>query len=393
MDYFKELFTSLTQRMGELVPGIIGAILVLVIGLIIAWSIKKLILHLFKKVSIDEKISAKLSPNFKFDRFIAQIGYLLVVIFTLLIVLDMMGIKGVLEPLSNMLNEFLGFLPNIAAAIIIGFAGYIIATLASEATGFIAMTLQNVSQKAGLEGSLSLGNIIKQVVFILVFIPILIAALDALKISVISDPAKAMFSDFLQAIPKILAGAIILAVFYIVGKYIVALLTELLHNIGTDKLSTSLALGDFGKGEKPLSGLIGKIAFFFIMFGGIIAAMEKIDLPQVSGILNDVFEIAGKIFFGVLILFIGNYLSNLTKKSIAQSEDNEWLGSLAKFAVLFIFLALGLNTMGIGEEIVNLAFGITIGALAVAFALSFGLGGREAAGKYMEEFLGRFSKK
>ena len=42
--------------------------------------------------------------------------------------------------------------------------------------------------------------------------------------------------------------------------------------------------------------------------------------------------------------------------------------------------------MGIAESIVNLAFGLTLGAIAVAFALSFGLGGREAAGKQMEHF-------
>lgn len=393
MDNFNELFSSLTQRVGQILPGIAGAIVVLVVGLIIAWSVKKLILHLFKKVNVDEKINAKFSSNFKLDEFVARLGYFLVLIYMLLVVLDMLGIKGVLEPLSNMLSEFLGFLPNIVAAGIIGFAGYVIATLASEATGFVALTLQDVSKKAGLEGSLSIGSIVKQVVFIFVFIPILIAALDALQMNVIADPAKEMFSNFLNAIPKILAGAVILGVFYIVGKYIVSLLVELLHNLGTDNLSNSLELGDFGNAERPLSGMIGKVAFFFIMFGGIIAAMEKIDLPQFTNVLNEVFDIAGRIFFGLVILFLGNYLSNIAKKSIAQSEDSEWLGSLAKFAVLFIFLALGLNTMGIGEEIVNLAFGLTVGALAVAFALSFGLGGREAAGKYMDKFLGKLDKK
>jgi len=49
--------------------------------------------------------------------------------------------------------------------------------------------------------------------------------------------------------------------------------------------------------------------------------------------------------------------------------------------------------MGIADDIVQLAFGLTLGAVAVAFALSFGLGGREAAGKQMEQFLNRFDKK
>jgi len=48
--------------------------------------------------------------------------------------------------------------------------------------------------------------------------------------------------------------------------------------------------------------------------------------------------------------------------------------------------------MGIADDIVNLAFGLTLGSIAVAFALAFGLGGREAAGKSMEDFLSRFRK-
>ena len=48
--------------------------------------------------------------------------------------------------------------------------------------------------------------------------------------------------------------------------------------------------------------------------------------------------------------------------------------------------------MGIAENIVNMAFGLTLGAAAVAFALSFGLGGREAAGKQMERFFDKMNK-
>jgi hypothetical protein len=57
---------------------------------------------------------------------------------------------------------------------------------------------------------------------------------------------------------------------------------------------------------------------------------------------------------------------------------------------LGLFIAIALRTMGIANEIVTLAFGLTLGAAAVAFALSFGLGGREAAGKQMEHMLSRY---
>ena len=65
------------------------------------------------------------------------------------------------------------------------------------------------------------------------------------------------------------------------------------------------------------------------------------------------------------------------------------LAGIARFAILGLVLAMGLRAMGLADDIVNLAFGLTLGAIAIAVALSFGLGGREAAGKQMEHWLGR----
>ena len=48
-----------------------------------------------------------------------------------------------------------------------------------------------------------------------------------------------------------------------------------------------------------------------------------------------------------------------------------------------LVLAMGLKAMGIADSIVNLAFGLTLGAVAVAFALSFGLGGQEAVARLL----------
>jgi len=155
-------------------------------------------------------------------------------------------------------------------------------------------------------------------------------------------------------------------------------------------LTSELGLNTVIGQERSLSTLLGNIAFFFILFSGIIAASEKLNLVQLTDILNEVFSIAGRVFFGLVILTIGNFLANLAKEAMVSSEDNLWLGTIVRLAVLFIFLALGLSTMGIAQEIVNLAFGLTIGALAVAFALAFGLGGREAAGQYLSDLLKRF---
>ena len=72
--------------------------------------------------------------------------------------------------------------------------------------------------------------------------------------------------------------------------------------------------------------------------------------------------------------------------------DSEGLARLAQVAIIGLVIAMGLRAMGIADDIVNLAFAFTFGTVAVALALSFGLGGREAAGKQMEYWLSKLRK-
>ena len=90
---------------------------------------------------------------------------------------------------------------------------------------------------------------------------------------------------------------------------------------------------------------------------------------------------------------VGNWIATLASTSFAKGTDNKFVSSVIKVAILAIFLAMGLRTMGLADEIVNLAFGITLGTIAVTIALSFGLGGREAAGKQMAKIIEKFNTK
>jgi hypothetical protein len=93
-------------------------------------------------------------------------------------------------------------------------------------------------------------------------------------------------------------------------------------------------------------------------------------------------------------MVIGVWLSNIAYDAIkkADSTHTAALAGIARVAILGLVTAMGLRAMGIANEIVQMAFGLTFGAVAVAVALSFGLGGREAAGKLMEHWLSRWRK-
>lgn len=389
MQTLNEMLSSLSRRAGDILPDILGALIVLIVGIIIAKILRRVVMALLQKTTIDDRIGKRLNTSFRIDKFISSLVYYLVLLFVLLLVLDMMNVRNVLAPLQNMLNDFVTFIPKIIAAGIIGYAGYVIAQIASEGVGFLTQRLEGFSDKIGLTDSVDLAKIVKQLVFVFVFIPILIIALDTLNLHAISDPAVEMLSEMMNAIPNIIAAAIIIAVFYFVGKYAIAFVVGLLKNLNVDQMANKLGISQI-TGTSSLSQMLGNIAFFFLMFAGLIAAMDKLNLTSMTEILENIFQITGKIFFGLIILAIGNYISKLAADTLAQTEKNSWLASIVRFATLGIFLAISLSTMGIGEDIVRLAFGLTLGSAAVAIALSFGLGGREAAGKTMESWLKKF---
>lgn len=382
---FSQLFGSLSTNFGSALPKVLGALAVLIIGLFIARIVRGAIAKVLKRSGVDSRLG---SSSVSISKIVSKLVYYVIVIFVLMAVLNMMGITGALAPLQDMLAKVTGYIPNIIGAGIIGFVGYTIANIAKEAVGAISGTIESYTDKYDLGAELNLTGIIKQLVFLFVFIPLLLVALDTLNMEMISDPAKNMLNQLMSAIPNIIAAGIILFVFYIVGKFVVGIVGDLLKSMNVDSYADSLGMGSM-TANSSLSTMITKGLQAFIMFFGLLTAVDRLGFTQLSDILNSILGMAGSIIFGGIILLIGNKISTLVSDYFKKS-DSPAMASIARFATLGLFLAMGLKYMGLADDIVNLAFGLTLGAVAVAFALSFGLGGREAAGRQMGKFLDKF---
>lgn len=380
------------EKLGSFVPDAIGAAIVLVLGIILCGFIRKAASYLLAKLKLDDRINKEREKRLEVEAPIAAFVYYLVLLYVLLLVLNILGVEGVLEPLQNMFEKFVTYIPNIIAAGVIGFAGFIVARIVSVVVGVAAKGIDALSEKLGLAQNVSLSKIVQQLVFLFIFVPILIVALDALQMEAISAPATGMLNQFLAAIPDIIGAAIILAVFYVAGRFVVSMLVELLKNIGADKLPEKLGLQPIVGQGIALSKLAGSVVFFFIMFTAVISALEKLSMSGISTVLSGLLVLAGQVVLGLIILAVGNFFANLAHKLLSQGEGNAAVASIARYSILALVLAIGLNAMGIANTVVNLAFGLTLGAIAVAFALSFGLGGREAAGRQMEYILSKFRK-
>lgn len=373
----------------DYIPGILGALLVLLIGWLIAKGIKAVVVRLLRKTSWDERLFRN-SGMGDTNVFLGNIFYYVIMIIVLLIVLEILGVDQVLSPLENMLNEFLAFIPNLIGAVLIGFIGYLLAKFVSNLINIGGNFLDKVVDRTGFKDTHKLVNILRKVVFIIIFIPFLIQAFNALELDAISGPANNILNGFIAMLGEIIIASLILIIFIWGGKYLADFLEDLFKSLGLDRTADKIHMQNMIGVDQSLSKVIANVIYFFLVFFGVITAVEILGLTQLTETLDQILDITGQILFGLLILAIGNYISMLIYNTMTKSRDNTFIASVVRYAALALFIAIALRTMGIANEIVELAFGLTLGAIAVAVALSYGLGGRDAAGEHFRDIISRF---
>lgn len=381
-------WNNFLNSISEFLPGLLGALIVLLIGWIIARVIKSVVVALLRKTSWDEKV---FGPSHEGDtnNLIGTIIYYLIMIIVLIAVLDILGMNQVLQPLKDMMNQFLLFIPNLIGALIIAFIGYVLAKFISSLITIGGSFLDKIVDKTGFKSTEQLVNILQKVVFILIIIPFLIQALNALELEAVSEPANKLLSDFVGLIGNLIIAAIILFIFIYIGKFLANFLEGLFKSIGLDRAGEKIQIQNM-IGNQSLSSILANLIYFFLVFFGLITAVGILGLNNLEVILNEILAVTGQILFGLVILAIGNYISLLVYNSMSKSENNTFIAGVIRWAILALFLAMALRTMGIANEIVELAFGLLLGAIAVAVALSYGLGGREAAGEHFKDIIKKF---
>lgn len=230
---------------------------------------------------------------------------------------------------------------------------------------------------------MKISKFVGSLVFGVILLPIVVAALSVLNIPAISVPASSMINDLVAAVPNIIGSAIILLVTYFVTKFVVLILGGLLESMLVNSLPEKMgAQGMFSESFTPVK-FVGGAIMFFSMLTGATAAVNALGIEVISTIFAKALE-----FGGGIILLIGNFLSSIAHQRLSAG-GSQGMANIARFAILGLVLAMSLKAMGLADNIVNLAFGLTKGGVAVAAAIAFGLGGRDAAKAVADKWAGR----
>lgn len=376
-----QIINVLNDYLGPVITGKLGHALVglaiLIIGLIIVKFITGILLRMLKKVSFLHRQNSDGSTT----DLASPIGSLVkavLTIFVLMAVLQHFGLTDVLAPLQTMVSKFTAAVPNIIGAGVIIYAGWVIAKIVSEFAGIGFSKLDDqIAERTGND-DLKISSFASAFIFVAILLPIAVSALGVLSIPAISDPASAMIQKLMDAVPNVVGAGIILLVTYFAAKFVIFMLTGLLEGANINALPAKLGItGLFSESFTPTK-LVGGAIMLFSMLAAATAAVNVLGIDIISEVFARILNFGGGLLVGGLILVIGNFLSTLAYQKMSQGGGSG-LASIARIGILGLVLAMGLKSMGLADNIVNMAFGFTIGSVAVAAALAFGLGGRDAA--------------
>ena len=176
---------------------------------------------------------------------VGNVLFWLVILLFMPSILAAYDLRGLLEPVQSMLTRLLDMVPNVFGAAVIGFVGWLVAkVLRGLVTNLLgAAGADKMGSQIGLADAVKLSRLAGTIVFILVFVPTLIAALDALRIDAISRPATEMLERLLAAVPNLVAAALILVVTWYVAKFAADVLARLLAGMGLDTIPEKLGIG------------------------------------------------------------------------------------------------------------------------------------------------------
>jgi hypothetical protein len=404
--FFQALgLTLVAQPLNELLtivfsylPKLFAALVIALIAWIVAIVLKRIVLQVLRAAKVDEGVSSKTGLEGKglpLSQSIAEIVYYLVLLLFLPMILSALGLSGLLEPLQIMISKILLFLPNLFAAALIVIIGWFLARILQKIVTnlLVALGAEKLSEKIGLSkilGEQGLSGLIGLVVYILILIPVLIAALQALALDAITQPVSNILNQILGILPALFGAALVLAIAYLLGKVVAELITNLLKAMGFNSILVRLDLGkEPVEGERTPSQIVGYLVLVAIMLFALIEASQILRFTLLADLIYEFTIFAGHVLMGLIILAIGIYLANLAFNVVMSSgmSQAKVLAQAARIVILVFSGAMALRQMGLANDIINMAFGLLLGALAVAIALAFGLGGREIAAREIEKWL------
>lgn len=203
-----------------------------------------------------------------------------------------------------------------------------------------------------------------------------------------------VWSELTAALPNIIAAIVILFVGYVLANAVKGIVVRLSQQLQVDSAIRATGVDAMVEktGYKLNTGkFLGTVAKWFILIVFFIFALDVLNLSEATAFLTtSVLGYLPHVFVATIILFAAVIIAQFVERVVtaaataARFKSVTLIAKFAKVAVIVFAILAALNELQIANELVQMLFGGMVFALALALGLSFGLGGRDAASRYIE---------
>jgi hypothetical protein len=389
-----EPLQSLLDKILGAAPSVLWAAVLLLIAWLLATGLRLLVRKVFDGLRLDERLGSEVleeeDSRVPVSQMLSETVYWLIFLLFLPAVLGALKLEGLLRPVQSMVEDLVGFLPNLFAAAAIFVVGWFFAKIIRRIVSNLvaAVGLDSVGERVGLDKALGkqrLSGLVGLVLYTFILLMVLVLSLDALKLEKITRPASDMLDQILSAIPGLFGAALILTIAFVVGRLVAGLVSNLLQAAGFDRLIEKLGFKWSSEGGTA-SGLIGHLVVVLVMLFAAVEALNLLGFAQLATLVSSFIVFFGNVLLGVVVFLLGLYLANLAAGAVQASGQSPLLATAARVAITVLAGAMALRQMDVAENIIDMAFGLILGAAAVAAAIAFGMGGRDLARQELERW-------
>ncbi|MCM3440334.1 mechanosensitive ion channel [Metabacillus halosaccharovorans] len=330
-------------------PDLVLALLVLLIGWIVATIIAKAVKAALHRTDFDNKMARWMRPdsdrnrdaskpfNYSSETIISKVVFWIIMAIAFVVFLNMLSLPYVAQPISQALGVIAAAIPSLLKAALIAVAAWLIASglsiLVKKAGN--SQHVQGFLSRWKLTGDRNQANnavlSASKAVFYLTLLLFLPAVLAALGIEAISEPLEGMLNGFFAFIPKLIGAGVILFIGWLVAKVVKEILVKFLSSIGIDRLAAKLG-AEKALDNHSISQLIGTIVYVFILIPVVISALETLDIDGISepavGMLGQIMDMIPNIIIAILLVAAGLWVGKWVKKAITSLLERVGFNSI-----------------------------------------------------------------
>ena len=212
--------------------------------------------------------------------------------------------------------------------------------------------------------------------------------------NLIIEPVTQMLTRILAYLPVLLGALVILIVGWLIAKAIKRIVDWLLKLIRFDTLADKAGISAIlRKGDLEISAreVVSNIVYWLIMIMVLVMTVDALGLPKTSDVLASLFAYVPNVIAALLVLIVAMFLASFVSGIVRTAAGNanlpkpEMFAGVSRWAIIIFAVTISLEQLGIAPLLVTATFNIILGGIVLALALAFGLGGKDAAAKYLEE--------